>query len=585
MPEMKIIYHPVKVNHNSAGVDQDGQVKMFREAALGLKDAAREKRDSLPERVAEMKSIIEKDPESHYIIWHDLEAERHEIKKALPEVKDVYGSQDYETREKRIIDFSEGRIQYLATKPEISGQGCNFQYHCHKAIFLGIGYEFNDFIQAIHRVYRYQQKQVVEIHIIYAESEGEILKALQTKWKLHNNLVEKMTQIIKENGLSSVSAEEKMQRSIGVDRKEVKGKLYEAVHNDCVIETSLMESNSVDLIVTSIPFANHYEYTPSYNDFGHTNNNDHFWAQMDYLTPELFRVLKPGRVACIHVKDRVMFGNATGDGMPTLDYFHEETSLHFKKHGFRKMATITIETDVVRENNQTYRLGWTEQCKDGTKMGVGCPEYIIVVRKLPTDTSRAYADLPVVKTKDEYKRGRWQIDARAKWNSSGNRFLTRDEFKQLGIDDINRYFSEFMSEKVYDFGVHTEIALTLEDMGKLPATFETLKIPSRSMFVWSDVNRMLTLNGDQNRKKLQMHVCPLQFDIVDRCITRYSNPGELVYDPFGGLMTVPVRAMKLGRRGKGCELNPEYFRDGVSYCRSTEMNVMSPSLFDVIETV
>jgi DNA modification methylase len=587
MPEMKIIYHPVKVNHNTAGTDQDGQVKMFRDAALGLKDAAKEKRDSMPERVAEMKSIIEKDPESHYIIWHDLEAERHAVMSELKGLNaaDVYGSLDYETREKRIIDFSEGRIQYLATKPEISGQGCNFQYHCHKAIFLGIGYEFNDFIQAIHRVYRYQQKHVVEIHIIYAESEGEILKALQTKWSLHNNLVAKMTQIIKENGLSSVSAEEKMQRSIGVDRKEVKGKLYEAVHNDCVVETSLMESNSVDLIVTSIPFANHYEYTPSYNDFGHTNNNDHFWAQMDYLTPELFRVLKPGRVACIHVKDRVMFGNATGDGMPTLDYFHEETSLHFKKHGFRKMATITIETDVVRENNQTYRLGWTEQCKDGTKMGVGCPEYLIVVRKLPTDTSRAYADLPVVKTKEEYKRGRWQIDARAKWNSSGNRFLTRDEFKQLGIDDINRYFSEFMSERTYDFNEHTDIALTLEDMGKLPATFETLKIPARSMFVWSDVNRMLTLNGDQNRKKLQMHVCPLQFDIVDRCITRYSNPGELVYDPFGGLMTVPVRAMKLGRKGKGCELNPEYFRDGVSYCRSTEMNVMSPSLFDVIETV
>ena len=46
---------------------------------------------------------------------------------------------------------------------------------------------------------------------------------------------------------------------------------------------------SVDLIVTSIPFANHYEYSPSYNDFGHTENNEHFWEQMDHLTPELLR--------------------------------------------------------------------------------------------------------------------------------------------------------------------------------------------------------------------------------------------------------------------------------------------------------
>ena len=57
-------------------------------------------------------------------------------------------------------------------------------------------------------------------------------------------------------------------------------------------------------------------------------------------------------------------------------------------------------TDVVRENNQTYRLGWTEQCKDGTKMGVGCPEYILLFRKLPTDHSKAYADEPVTKSKD-----------------------------------------------------------------------------------------------------------------------------------------------------------------------------------------
>ena len=62
-------------------------------------------------------------------------------------------------------------------------------------------------------------------------------------------------------------------------------------NNDCVLEAMSMEANSVDLIITSIPFANHYEYTPSYNDFGHTENNDHFWAQMDYLTPELLRVL------------------------------------------------------------------------------------------------------------------------------------------------------------------------------------------------------------------------------------------------------------------------------------------------------
>ena len=160
-----------------------------------------------------------------------------------------------------------------------------------------------------------------------------------------------------------------------------------------------METNSIDLIHTSIPFGNHYEYSANYNDFGHNQNTDRFFEQMDFLTPELFRVLKPGRVAAIHVKDRVLFGNATGTGMPTIEPFHAQCISHYMKHGFQYFGMITVVTDVVRENNQTYRLGWSEQCKDGSKMGVGCPEYILLFRKLPTDRSTAYADVPVKKIK------------------------------------------------------------------------------------------------------------------------------------------------------------------------------------------
>lgn len=392
-----------------------------------------------------------------------------------------------------------------------------------------------------------------------------------------------MTAIMKENGLSSTNIEQKLLRTLGIERNEVKGNLFKAINTDAVLETQQMPDNSVGLIHTSIPFANHYEYTPTYNDFGHTKDNEHFFAQMDFLTPELLRILKPGRLLVVHVKDRILFGNATGTGMPTVDPFSDMTVFHFIKHGFQYMGRITIETDVVRENNQTYRLGWTEQCKDGSKMGVGCPEYILLFRKLPSDTSRTYADIPVVKTKQEYTRGRWQIDARAKWNSSGNRFLSPDELRQMEIDQVNRYFSEWAKENVYDFGLHVDVAQILEKMDKLPATFETLKIPARNWYVWSDVNRMITLNNSQTQKNLQNHICPLQFDIVDRVIERYSNKGDIVFDPFGGIMTVPYRAVKLGRFGMATELNSSYFKDGLSYLRAAEMEVNAPTLFDLID--
>ena len=95
---------------------------------------------------------------------------------------------------------------------------------------------------------------------------------------------------------------------------------------------------------------------------------------------------------------------------------------------------ITVVTDVVRENNQTYRLGWSEQCKDGTKMGVGCPEYILLFRKLPTDHSKAYADDPVTKSKEEYTRAQWQIDAHGYWRSSAAG--SRDDVCPHGADRI-----------------------------------------------------------------------------------------------------------------------------------------------------
>jgi len=192
---------------------------------------------------------------------------------------------------------------------------------------------------------------------------------------------------------------------------------------------------------------------------------------MDYLTPELLRILKPGRIAAIHVKDRILFGNATGDGMPTCDFFHEETAMHFKKHGFRKVGMITIVTDVVRENNQTYRLGWTEQCKDGSKMGVGCPEYILLFRKLPSDTTRAYADQPVTKTKEDYTRAQWQLDAHSFWRSSGDRLVSKEELETIDVSNLQRVYREFSRGNVYSYDDHVALAKKLDIDGRLPATF------------------------------------------------------------------------------------------------------------------
>lgn len=580
LPPLQVNWHELPISYGDTA-DRDGQVQLFMEAAAGLKEAAKVKRESINTRIAKMKEIVEANPQDHFILWHDLESERHAIKKALPETVDIYGSQDYEVREKRVIDFSEGKTRLFATKKELSGSGCNFQKHCHREIFVGIDYEFNDFIQAIHRCYRFLQTETVIIDIIYMENEKGIRKVLEEKWKKHNHMVEKMVEIVKKYGLNQSNKEQRLIRKIGVEKVKVEGKYYTVVNNDCVEETKTMEDNSVDLIHTSIPFSNHYEYTPNYNDFGHNQNTERFFQQMDYLTPELLRILKPGRVAAIHVKDRVLFGNATGVGMPTIEPFHADCISHYIKHGFQYFGMITVVTDVVRENNQTYRLGWTEQCKDGSKMGVGCPEYILLFRKLPTDRSNAYADVPVEKSKEDYTRAQWQIDAHGYWRSSGDRLISKEELTEIDIKNLQKVYRQYSRENVYNYEEHVELAKKLDEKGKLPAIFMVVAPGSwNNLDVWDDINRMKTLNTQQSRRRQQLHVCPLQIDIVERVINRFSNEGDVVFDPFGGLMTVPMTAIKLKRRGYGIELNSDYFRDGVGYCQQAEQERGTPTLFD-----
>lgn len=583
LPELEIHWHEIPADHEDAGFDFRGQGLLLKQQALGVVDAAREKRESLPQRVAKMMELRAIDPAAHRILWHDLEAERQAIERAIPDVVSVYGAQDDDTKAERIIDFSDGRVRELAGKPVMLGSGCNFQRHCSWAIFLGIGHKFNDFIQAIHRLHRFLQPRRVRIDLIYTEAERGVRRILEEKWDKHNQTVAKMTEIIREYGLSAAAMQQHLQRALGVGRIEVSGDSYRLVNNDAVIEASAMPDNSLDLIVTSVPFATQYEYSPNYADFGHTDTNDHFFEQMDFLTPELLRALKPGRVAAIHVKDRIVPGGMTGLGFQTVYPFHARCIEHYTRHGFGYMGMITIVTDVVRENNQTYRLGWSEVCKDGSKLSAGLPEYLLLFRKTPTDTSNAYADEPVTKTKASYTRSRWQTDAHGFWRSGGNRLLTPEELETLDHDVIFRWFRDYHLENIYDYEHHVQIGETIDGLGRLPVTFMLLQPPSWISDVWTDVARMRTLNTLQSAKGKEQHLCPLPFDIVDRVIERFSNPGDTVFDPFGGIGTVPYRAILKGRRGLATELSPRYFTDAAHWCQAAEREMSIPDLFATFE--
>lgn len=695
LPPLDVRWHEIPSDHSQAGTERDGQGRMFADAAHGVVDAAREKKRSLDARIEKMLAIRAEDPCAHRIIWHDLEDERRAIEGALPAVKSVWGTLDDEEKEKRVVGFARGEFAELATKPVISGSGCNFQRYCHHNIYLGIGFKFHDFYQSLFRTQRFGQTHRVRADLIYTEAERGTRRELERKWREFEAQAARMSAIIRRYGLAEAAIGGAMRRSIGVERRvvtdldprpdsfasraapppaggwpsggapeqsgglrseprpaavgsqtaeggkgdrpsgpvarpagaaraegeeqprEAENWRYRLVRNDTVPETAALPSDSVDLIVTSIPFSTQYEYTPAAEDLGHNEDDARFWQQMDFLIPELLRVLKPGRRAVIHVKDRIVPGGINRLGFQTVSPFSDDCSARFRAHGFALLARVSIGTDVVRENNQTYRLGWSEQCKDGTRMGHGMPEYVLEFRKPQSDRSRGYADVPVVKDKpnfvsvidgrpvapgdddfDEkrirpvagtgYSRGRWQLDANGVWRSSGDRLLLPEELARLIRLDgrsIYRGWKDWALSHVYDRELHVAFMEALDEAGRLPPTFMIAPphMPADHPHIRTDVARMRTLNMVQKAKGREMHLCPLQFDIVEPAIRDYTNPGEVVFDPFGGIMTVPYCALRLGRRAIAHELSADYFADGCIHAAAAAAGGRAPGLFDLLE--
>lgn len=623
LPKLQVLWHELLSDHATAGEERDGQGRMFRNAATGVQDAAKEKRDTLDIRAEKVVDLVVRWPghekPGQSVVWCDLNDEQEELERRLERegltISSLYGRDSVEDREALLAAWRNRENEVFLSKPVMYGAGVNLQ-QAHRMVFAGIGHKFQDFIQAVHRIHRFGQQAECEVHIVYTQAEREIRRSLERKWKQHDEQRAKMAAIIKEYGLSAAAMAQALQRSIGVSREEASGKGWKLVRNDCVLETQTMATDSVDLIVTSIPFSTQYEYSPCYEDFGHTDDSEHFWRQMDFLIPELLRVLKPGRVAAIHVKDRIVPTGLSGVGFQVVQPFSDETVTAFRRHGFGFLARKTVVTDVVRENNQTYRLGWTEQCKDGTKMGAGMPEYVLLFRKPPSDRSNGYADVPVVKTKPlaedsgipapfdkkinwkkpvpgtGYSRSIWQLDAHGFARSSGDRLISSEELEHLIAGGVKRevlhktlfqIWRDRSRGAVYDFAGHVAVAEDLDRAGLLPATFMLLPPHSWHDDVWTDVARMRTLNGEQHAKGREMHLCPLQFDIVDRLIVQFSMKGETVFDPFAGLGTVPRQALQAGRQGLGCELSRDYWLDSLIYLRAAERETQTLTLFDVLK--
>lgn len=330
-------------------------------------------------------------------------------------------------------------------------------------------------------------------------------------------------------------------------------------HADCIDGMRGLPENSIDFVVTSIPFLSLYTYSASDRDAGNCKNDEEFYDFYRYFAKELYRVLKPGCLASIH--SMVVPTSKERDGYIGLKDFPGEVRRLHQESGFIWHSEVVIRKDPVTAMQRTKALGLLHKqlTKDSSMSRQGIPDYLTTFRK-PGERSN-----PVQGLLDHYVGTN---------NPSQSGYKTKDSinvwqrYAEPVFDDISSRFDEILP------------TLTPEQ-AELFFQILNYRFGGSSQDQWMDINMSETLQYQSARANNdERHVCPLQLQVIHRALQLWTNPGDVVMDPFNGIGSTGYEALKMGRKYVGFELKDSYFKCSVNNLRSVS-NTVQQSLFDL----
>jgi hypothetical protein len=255
--------------------------------------------------------------------------------------------------------------------------GLNWQ-HCGRQVFAGFTYSFEKIYQALRRSLRYGRQGPVVAHLIYAESEGNVLSTLRAKQEAHHAMQEEMNAAMAEHGLFRDDGARSLQPA---EAEIAQGADWTLYLGDCVTETKRIADDSVDFTIFSPPFSNLYIYSESEADMGNCADDSEFFQHFGYLIPELLRVTKPGRLCAVHCKDLPRYQSA--HGAAGLYDFPGALVRAFESHGWQFHSRITIwknpQIESTRTNNYGLLFASFTNRAEVTRQGMA--DYVIVFRK------------------------------------------------------------------------------------------------------------------------------------------------------------------------------------------------------------
>lgn len=188
LPKLNEIYH--QISHDDIKYCEDGLLFSFSEQ--NATTLAKNKKETLEKRANKISELLTVEP---HLIWVDTNEESEYLKKSIPDIVEVKGSDKDEYKAEMLNAFADGEIKRLVTKTSIAGMGMNFQ-NANNQTFFGLNYSYEKYYQAIRRMYRFGQTKEVNVNIIVADNEVNILNAIHRKKEQHDIMKQQMQKAI-----------------------------------------------------------------------------------------------------------------------------------------------------------------------------------------------------------------------------------------------------------------------------------------------------------------------------------------------------------------------------------------------------
>lgn len=175
---------------------------LFDFEANTLQERQTVRRNSTLDRCKKVAELVNSKKNEQWLLWCDMNIESETLHKLIPESVEVKGSDTDEHKKKSLIDFQNGDLKVLITKPKIAGMGMNFQ-KCHNMVFTGLSDSYEQFYQAVRRCWRFGQNETVNCYVVTVDTEGNVVSNIERKEKqselMINEMVKNMSDINSKN--------------------------------------------------------------------------------------------------------------------------------------------------------------------------------------------------------------------------------------------------------------------------------------------------------------------------------------------------------------------------------------------------